>query len=141
MFCYSSIYIVANDEPLWNEPKLDDFRPTIQDKIDEQYQLKEVPKGDIKEIDIDRDYERKEFIEEVESKFNCKIGRSFYESKGELDDISEQKQIVFMDEVITVPMYNNMEDFMACYYNNHVEIKEILYLKYHLLETKSTLQR
>jgi hypothetical protein len=131
----------VNDEPLWKEPKLDDFRPTIQDKIDEQYQLQEVPKGDIKQIDIDRDYEPKELIEEVESISNCKIGRSFYESKDKLDDVPEQKKIILMHEVIIVPIYNIMEDFIACYYNNHVEIKEILYLKYHLLETKSTLQR
>ena len=60
---------------------------------------------DIRLIDVHKDCQLKEFTEDVKSKL--KIGRSFYECQGELEDLPEQSQVIFLDEVMTLPV---------CYY-------------------------
>jgi hypothetical protein len=99
---------VRNDQPPWKEVDVhEEFRVWKQietNDIIKQFQLQEVPIGNIRLIDIDREYQLKELTEEIKSEF--KVGRSFYEFKDKLEAIPEQSEIIFMDEVMTVPMCN-----------------------------------
>ena len=65
----------------------------------EHFQLEELSKNNFKIIDLSTKYEPKDFSEEMKSKVRERIVCSFYEFKGELKSIPEQKRIIFMNEV------------------------------------------
>ena len=94
---------VGSDQPLWSEFLLEATFTRGQseeaDKIMKQFELKEVPHNDIKLIDISSRNKLKDFTEDVKSVTKIKLGCSFCEFKGELENMSEEKEIIFFDEV------------------------------------------
>ena len=100
----------SNVQLPWKEIKqYGEFRRTQAPKADEIiecFQLQVVPFGDVKIIEIYKDYEPKELAEEVNSELKIRIGKSFYLFEGELEDIPEHRNIAFLHEVITMLLCN-----------------------------------
>ena len=72
----------------------------------EQFQLQEVPIDDVKRIEIYKDYELEELAEEVNSEFKICVGRSFCLFKDKLENIPKERNIAFLQEVITMLLCN-----------------------------------
>ena len=99
---YHSSYIGVQQP--WEEDTLDEeeFREAQSgaQRAIEHFQLQEVSKAGFKAIDLSRSYEPKELSKEMKSKVTVPIGcSSFYEFRGELEAIPEQKRIIFMNVV------------------------------------------
>ena len=99
------LLFIDNDQPLWEQFNFDDglfvrAQAEAANETVKQFELKEVPQDDIKLIDILKRCKLKDLTEDIESVTNFKISCSFCEFKGELENISEDKEIIFMDEVI-----------------------------------------
>lgn len=84
-------------------------------EIISQFGLHEIPVDGIRLIEVLKDSQLKEFTEDVKSKL--KVGRSFYEYQGEFKDLPEQSKVIFMDEVMTKPIYQCITNgrFIVCY--------------------------
>ena len=96
-----TIYHIGVQQP-WKEDNLEEIFREIQDEAGndvEHFQLEEVSKDAFKVIDLTRKYKPKELYEEMKSKVTVPIGCAFYEFKGELENIPEEKRIIFMHEV------------------------------------------
>ena len=68
----------------------------------EQFKLKEVSHNDFIGIDTYQNYKLKELTEELTKKgifLDLQIVRTFCESKGELKTISDEEEIILMDDV------------------------------------------
>ena len=97
-----TIHHIGIQQPCKEDILDEGFRETRHSGVErdvEHFQLEEVSKDGFKIIDLRRKYKPKELYEEMKSKITVPIGCSFYEYKGELENIPEEKRILFMNEV------------------------------------------
>ena len=103
---------MCDNQPLWKEANLSESftmldqgkseKPSGKGKNIVQFKLQGVPVNDFRLIDISKDCQLKELTKDIKSVL--KIGKSYYEYQGELEDLPEHSEVIFMDEVKTVPM-------------------------------------
>ena len=71
------------------------------DRVCMQFKLKLVTERDFQVYHVEKDYELREFIEqEIEKEFQR--GYVYYELTDEMEDISEDKEIIFQNKVTSI---------------------------------------